>query len=526
MRHSRLGLSPLARGNRKAPVGRAACKGPIPARAGQPRCYGGRYSLPRAYPRSRGATQASIKYSTPSMGLSPLARGNLSVSVLNGCSSGPIPARAGQPHQDSAGVVILWAYPRSRGATTPAYRAALRVLGLSPLARGNRNDSAGGPAAAGPIPARAGQPQHGQQHLAHLRAYPRSRGATSSHHNAAPAGEGLSPLARGNQPCRGASSGFIGPIPARAGQPARAGRRRTLGRAYPRSRGATAVMGAVPSANWGLSPLARGNLSRPTRRGCAGGPIPARAGQPRTDSPDCVLRRAYPRSRGATKSLPHWQGSTGGLSPLARGNPLVDRALVDTLGPIPARAGQPAIRHPLQSAQGAYPRSRGATYKLTDGAGLYLGLSPLARGNLSGLVFSAAHFGPIPARAGQPSWATSSRSRRRAYPRSRGATTKRRRQKLQGWGLSPLARGNQVQADGGAGHVGPIPARAGQPLRRAPRWPTGMAYPRSRGATLPGWRPSRPPWGLSPLARGNRTVTAVAIAILGPIPARAGQPVN
>ena len=192
---------------------------------------------------------------------------------------------------------------------------------------------------------------------------------------------GLSPLARGNQPCRGASSGFIGPIPARAGQPARAGRRRTLGRAYPRSRGATAVMGAVPSANWGLSPLARGNLSRPTRRGCAGGPIPARAGQPRTDSPDCVLRRAYPRSRGATPAPSRSTQPAKGLSPLARGNRQHGVGFQLVHGPIPARAGQPARAGRRWQCHRAYPRSRGATADLGQPIEPQEGLSPLARGN-------------------------------------------------------------------------------------------------------------------------------------------------
>ena len=50
----------------------------------------------------------------------------------------------------------------------------------------------------------------------------------------------------------------------------------------------------------GLSPLARGNLLRHAPRVSAGGPIPARAGQPCGVALIPRLAGAYPRSRGAT----------------------------------------------------------------------------------------------------------------------------------------------------------------------------------------------------------------------------------
>ena len=55
-------------------------------------------------------------------------------------------------------------------------------------------------------------------------------------------------------------------------------------------------------AGWGLSPLARGN--RPCRPGqdCRRGPIPARAGEPATILTIGPAIRAYPRSRGGTTS--------------------------------------------------------------------------------------------------------------------------------------------------------------------------------------------------------------------------------
>ena len=132
-------------------------------------------------------------------------------------------------------------------------------------------------------------------------------------------------------------------------------------------------------------------------------------------------------------------------------------------GPIPARAGQPALRQGAHGCDGAYPRSRGATWGLRVPPTFWPGLSPLARGNLGQANLGATNYGPIPARAGQPSFADWSEARRWAYPRSRGATPTDRLQYVRTEGLSPLARGNLLDSQELFDRVGPIPARAGQP---------------------------------------------------------------
>ena len=173
--------------------------------------------------------------------------------------------------------------------------------------------------------------------------------------------EGLSPLARGNQPPVAIRGGFFGPIPARAGQPATGGRAPARCRAYPRSRGATWYCRAHHKQTEGLSPLARGNRNDAKHGAAWYGPIPARAGQP----PLRRLRKrwlwAYPRSRGATVIVSGRQLCHGGLSPLARGNPGLAADSPAVEGPIPARAGQPTARRVKTHSPRAYPRSRGAT---------------------------------------------------------------------------------------------------------------------------------------------------------------------
>ena len=152
------------------------------------------------------------------------------------------------------------------------------------------------------------------------------------------------------------------------------------------------------------------------------------------------------------------------------------------------------------------------------------GLSPLARGNRRHGAQQRACQGPIPARAGQPHSMGSAPGTSGAYPRSRGATEMPTPLPSAISGLSPLARGNLDRVDSKSPAVGPIPARAGQPLQSAAQPTSRRAYPRSRGATAQ-TRPSTPPLpGLSPLARGNPQEQVFWSVVQRPIPARAGQP--
>ncbi len=524
MKHSARGLSPLARGNRDWQGVGVAKEGPIPARAGQPSPVYVRLRGDGVYPRSRGATRDYLSTQIAGLGLSPLARGNPLSPPFFPDVAGPIPARAGQPTSPRCSPPAWWAYPRSRGATPSSTARQSPRIGLSPLARGNPHNDRILDAGRGPIPARAGQPSFAIQIAGLRRAYPRSRGATSTLASSAVLDTGLSPLARGNRPDRAAAPACAGPIPARAGQPRlpRSSARRW--RAYPRSRGATIWMRHRAARLRGLSPLARGNRRRSVSPQLVAGPIPARAGQPRTSAGSRDWQRAYPRSRGATKSWMLRWPATWGLSPLARGNQTPSIHHNRCKGPIPARAGQPLARQSRALFRRAYPRSRGATFRALASTVANEGLSPLARGNPSALIVESATPGPIPARAGQPGRRNCSGNAAAAYPRSRGATEDAFPFLPPVWGLSPLARGNPSAMALYSASVGPIPARAGQPMQHQQESWLRRAYPRSRGATVPmslagGW-----PLGLSPLARGNRLVRDQIGLALGPIPARAGQP--
>ena len=172
------------------------------------------------------------------------------------------------------------AYPRSHGATPRTTSSTRAATGLSPLARGNLTVKPAPLLKLGPIPARTGQPACFASSHCGQWAYPRSHGATSGRGAKQVGRGGLSPLARGNQDETDKRRSAAGPIPARTGQPLTLGGHALLGGAYPRSHGATRPLAKPISRSAGLSPLARGNLALPSNRAFLNGPIPARTGQP------------------------------------------------------------------------------------------------------------------------------------------------------------------------------------------------------------------------------------------------------
>ena len=355
-----------------------------------------------AYPRSRGGTPSTTLATSSCKGLSPLARGNRPHPVGLDALQGPIPARAGEPRLPLPCAQPRGAYPRSRGGTFVRCCQRQSRRGLSPLARGNRCQAAQRAAGERPIPARAGEPSQKNTNVASTWAYPRSRGGTFGMSCQRRSHEGLSPLARGNLPPPPQLDAVVGPIPARAGEPRRQRPAPRMLKAYPRSRGGTWSSCCSIKGEKGLSPLARGNLNSRPLQHANHGPIPARAGEPPTRTSRRSDHRAYPRSRGGTTAATALRRPGSGLSPLARGNLEAWHFPGRVQGPIPARAGEPPPPVRLNGYSGAYPRSRGGTARPIAQMSLSLGLSPLARGNLGDSCFLTATLGPIPARAGEP----------------------------------------------------------------------------------------------------------------------------
>ena len=379
-------------------------------------------------------------------GLSPHARGNPLFKLALPLLHGSIPARAGQPLLIQAAVNNNTVYPRTRGATSELLRLYVIVSGLSPHARGNRDEPLRRRFCCGSIPARAGQPRSLRRPRWRRAVYPRTRGATTWACWSCPTGFGLSPHARGN--------------------------------------------------HWVLALVDQGKRS-----------IPARAGQPCTCRWPCSCRPVYPRTRGATRYTTSGTYMSSGLSPHARGNHCVPEGIASFVRSIPARAGQPPSTAPRMSTAAVYPRTRGATGAAALGRPRSKGLSPHARGNPADPCPYSQHLRSIPARAGQPHLARTAPANSTVYPRTRGATTSCTRAVVSNQGLSPHARGNRALPRACGGPERSIPARAGQPRRPDAGGGGSGVYPRTRGATTCRCTVRVLRSGLSPHARGNLLYT-------------------
>ena len=233
------------------------------------------------------------------------------------------------------------------------------------------------------------------------------------------------------------------------------------------------------------------------------GPIPARAGEPGEDAGLPVAVRAYPRACGGTRPASGRNHAQDGLSPRVRGNRLLVGRLLRGEGPIPARAGEPPSPRREPWVRGAYPRACGGTDLRSTSRRLGGGLSPRVRGNLVVTSEDPLAAGPIPARAGEPNKAVFALRSLGAYPRACGGTCSVRPMSGMAGGLSPRVRGNHQAADLGRAGSGPIPARAGEPCS-SPTWRTRQrAYPRACGGTGANLIRVRGREGLSPRVRGN-----------------------
>ena len=171
-----------------------------------------------------------------------------------------------------------------------------------------------------------------------------------------------------------------------------------------------------------------------------------------------------------------------------------------------------------------YPRVRGGTSLVSHPAAIWWGLSPRARGNLGPPVHFVSVEGSIPACAGEPGKLSTRPLPPRVYPRVRGGTDNAKNVSLYILGLSPRARGNLEANPPIAALVGSIPACAGEPCPSWRGYPPSGVYPRVRGGTALTFCHQRKLVGLSPRARGNLRISEEVYDLIGSIPACAGEP--
>ena len=211
----------------------------------------------------------------------------------------------------------------------------------------------------------------------------------------------------------------------------------------------------------------------------------------------------YPRWRGEHAAAATPPGTVGGLSPLARGTRRTVQPAISLQRFIPAGAGNtrwhtsPGLQLPV------YPRWRGEHLWGQTIRTSQAGLSPLARGTHEHQARTWFRGRFIPAGAGNTGTGCSRLACVPVYPRWRGehrsgpATVRARH------GLSPLARGT-LSGDPSARYADRfIPAGAGNTISLAAGGNASPVYPRWRGEHQPTDRGSLAAPGLSPLARGT-----------------------
>ena len=133
-----------------------------------------------------------------------------------------------------------------------------------------------------------------------------------------------------------------------------------------------------------------------------------------------------------------------------------------------------------------------------------LGLSPRGRGNRCGVGTLIRAIGSIPAWAGEPGTRRSGLTLRWVYPRVGGGTVLLRAWDGAAAGLSPRGRGNRTVAMSPPALIGSIPAWAGEPSPpNSQDWQLWV-YPRVGGGTVKILSRVWLIWaGLSPRGRGN-----------------------
>ena len=233
------GLSPRARGNHARRRRGGSRNGSIPASAGEPPRPGDTAAAAEVYPRERGGTVCTLRGGLRSRGLSPRARGNRRARASHLRPCGSIPASAGEPRRRRRAPSLRRVYPRERGGTVEPVDGAPDAMGLSPRARGNRLHVARRVEVEGSIPASAGEPTPSASAALRLRVYPRERGGTLRGVIPIRIFEGLSPRARGNHGHRRVVDAYLGSIPASAGEPTESRRAPSTPGVYPRERGGT-----------------------------------------------------------------------------------------------------------------------------------------------------------------------------------------------------------------------------------------------------------------------------------------------
>ena len=241
---------------------------------------------------------------------------------------------------------------------------------------------------------------------------------------------GLSPRVRGKLPEPQPRQQRVGSIPACAGETIHQIRQRKSGRVYPRVCGGNRGRNPGTTGTRGLSPRVRGKLWR-----CAGyfqelRSIPACAGETVIQLGVVPPLEVYPRVCGGNGPGPERSTKRYGLSPRVRGKLVPGQRGADTVGSIPACAGETKNWWNKIDVCGVYPRVCGGNDPRQIESKNICGLSPRVRGKLQLKRDTGNRTRSIPACAGETHLDTPPAISRRVYPRVCGGNTPYSRSKI------------------------------------------------------------------------------------------------
>ena len=178
-----------------------------------------------------------------------------------------------------------------------------------------------------------------------------------------------------------------------------------------------------------------------------------------------IRSTVYPRGCGGATVWTASRLLVGGLSPRVRGSPLHRPRAAPRRRSIPAGAGEPPRPCPPRAARRVYPRGCGGAPRISRSTDPSGGLSPRVRGSLLNSRGELGHVGSIPAGAGEPSCGSRSRGRPAVYPRGCGGAALIGLARGPLRGLSPRVRGSRYSELSPSGSGRSIPAGAGEPCK-------------------------------------------------------------
>ncbi len=355
----------------------------------------------------------------------------------------------------------------------------------------------------GSIPACAGEPDRERQRLDHARVHPRLRGGAEARHGVSRAHQGPSPPARGSRELIALVVELVRSIPACAGEPRCHRRAHADPRVHPRLRGGAGGTTAARRPATGPSPPARGSRDDAAEDRGRQRSIPACAGEPPARRFFLARVEVHPRLRGGAYSIMDARTEAKGPSPPARGSHRRSRLHAETVGSIPACAGEPRRHAGVVARRSVHPRLRGGADECLRVSRGPVGPSPPARGSRRETTMLTIKRGSIPACAGEPTRRAVTRASRRVHPRLRGGAGSSASPLICRMGPSPPARGSHALAPPRRAPHGSIPACAGEPTGRNSGCRCTGVHPRLRGGAGSRSDARRRPSGPSPPARGS-----------------------